>query len=566
MKTIPSLITAGALAALMFYRLHGAETLTPSADIAEVTVYPDRAVVTREARLRLVPGSNLVDVTGLPMNLDENSVRVSGETRGDVRVEGFELRTKHGQEPVTDEAKKTEEEIRKNADLVRAIHDERAALQEKQNALNEMRGKFQAKAEKDARVNELKPADLKGLLDFYAGEFLKITERRRMLDFQERDLQEKNSKLSQKLAFLRKPAAPHTRSVLVTLSSTDNTDARLKVVYTINGASWTPQYDARVTVAQDKIQFVSYAVVRNATGEDWKNVGLTLSTARPGLGAGMPELAEWVVDVEDPSSPGSSKIPQKNVPGDEKNRRAINRSIRHSGREGLPEPASAAPSQESAFYDQTAEVFSSGVSATFKVPTPASIPSDNHPHRTTVAILDLKNKIEYLVTPKLESRAFLRAEVKNTLEAALLPGDVSIFLDNDFIGRTRINLVSPEAGFPLFLGSDDSFKISRMETQKSDEEKGFLEKSRLRTRHYEITVTNFKKTAQSVTVYDQIPVSLSDKVKVKLISPSLKEKEFDPHTGRITWQIKMVPKETIKIKFGFTVESDPKTEVAGLLD
>ena len=34
-----------------------------------------------------------------------------------------------------------------------------------------------------------------------------------------------------------------------------------------------------------------FALVRNSTGEDWKNIALTLSTARPSLGGGVTEPA-----------------------------------------------------------------------------------------------------------------------------------------------------------------------------------------------------------------------------------------------------------------------------------
>ena len=54
------------------------EILTKSS-ISSVTVYPDRASVTREADLSLVPGVHSVIFDGLPSALIPNSVRVSGK-------------------------------------------------------------------------------------------------------------------------------------------------------------------------------------------------------------------------------------------------------------------------------------------------------------------------------------------------------------------------------------------------------------------------------------------------------------------------------------------------------
>ena len=67
------------------------------------------------------------------------------------------------------------------------------------------------------------------------------------------------------------------------------------------GATWTPAYDARLR-AERAVELAYFGVVRNGTGEDWKEVALTLSTARPSLGGGAPELRAWIVDVAKPAA------------------------------------------------------------------------------------------------------------------------------------------------------------------------------------------------------------------------------------------------------------------------
>lgn len=63
----------------------------------------------------------------------------------------------------------------------------------------------------------------------------------------------------------------------------------------ISGALWTPFYDLRArlshTKKEDSTITVHYrASIRQATGEDWKDVALTLSTASPFVGTSLPTL------------------------------------------------------------------------------------------------------------------------------------------------------------------------------------------------------------------------------------------------------------------------------------
>ncbi|MFN8374823.1 MAG: hypothetical protein U0694_18330 [Anaerolineae bacterium] len=46
---------------------------------------------------------------------------------------------------------------------------------------------------------------------------------------------------------------------------------------------------------------------------------------------------------------------------------------------------------------------------TYRVEKPIAVPSDGTPHKTTVTVLNLSVKLDYLTVPKLADRAYLRA-------------------------------------------------------------------------------------------------------------------------------------------------------------
>ena len=61
------------------------------------------------------------------------------------------------------------------------------------------------------------------------------------------------------------------------------------------GARWKPAYDLHYASARGQIRVETSAVVEQATGEDWTDAALLLSTAMPGRGIDLPELLTWTL-------------------------------------------------------------------------------------------------------------------------------------------------------------------------------------------------------------------------------------------------------------------------------
>lgn len=103
-------------------------------------------------------------------------------------------------------------------------------------------------------------------------------------------------------------------------------------------------------------------------------------------------------------------------------------------------------------------------SITYSVEGKSSIPSDDVPHQVEVVRLDFESKVEYVVVPSKDARvllqvsqlniwflalsqkiSFTQCQVKNTSEYRLLPGPVTVLLDDGFVSKTSIKV-----GFFIF--------------------------------------------------------------------------------------------------------------------
>ena len=77
----------------------------------------------------------------------------------------------------------------------------------------------------------------------------------------------------------------------------------LDLATVISQAGWVPSYDVRLAPDAKTAELTFRAMVRQQTGEEWNNVDLTLSTARPAAGGAPPELYPWHISFFRPQPP-----------------------------------------------------------------------------------------------------------------------------------------------------------------------------------------------------------------------------------------------------------------------
>ncbi len=84
----------------------------------------------------------------------------------------------------------------------------------------------------------------------------------------------------------------YRREITITVYAPGPTDLVLQVSYIVHGASFNSSYDVRVSTKSGTptCQLHYYGVITNTTGEDWKDVNMSLSTAKPSLGGHPPDL------------------------------------------------------------------------------------------------------------------------------------------------------------------------------------------------------------------------------------------------------------------------------------
>jgi uncharacterized protein (TIGR02231 family) len=559
MKLHPALV--GLLAALALAAGPASALAAPlpaPSSIHAVTVYADRAIVTRAAPLDL-PATGTVEVTfdKLPANLLDQSLQVSGRGAAQVTILDVTARAAYVDFTPNERVKAIEDELRGLAKQRRGLDDRGAVLKAQEGSLGKLEAATTTPPNKDT-APRLTIEESTKFLTFLEDQRGKFLAERQTLDTQLEDLAAKVEAAQRKLNELRGAGGRSFKTVTVRLDAATTGKLDLSLSYTVPGASWTPSYDARVNSNEKTIALAYYGLVRQNTGEDWKDVALTLSTARPSMGGAAPEVRPWTVDVFDP------RVVPVAMPLASREMRMRSAAAPAAAGGVLMQAMSDAPAElakdasfAAARIDQTA------TSASFKISAPSSVPSDNSPQKIPVTTAALAANPEYLTTPKLQPAAFLTAKVANTSEFPLLGGAMNVFLDGTFVATSALRTVMPEEKFELALGVDEGIAVKHKRVKRFAEDTGLTNSGKRVTYEYLLTLQNNKKTAARVVVADQIPVSRNEKIVVKQLAPDAKE--FKPTAeGALKWTLDLKPAEKRELTVKFSLDYPNDVQVTGL--
>ena len=267
------------------------------ARLAEVTVYSDRARVRRRGRISGAGSSGIavVRLPDLPGAVWTDTVRVSATGARVLRVEA---------RPVERE-RRTIEQASKLLDELDEVNDRLAALLDL-SALDDWELAQLGRLAPAAPVPEDKREGRKALvvdagawtrvLDFLAARGEAARGRVARAPEERRPLEERRDRLRAEVAKLNQGGfSERLVEVVAVLEGAGAAGVELELEYFLPGARWRPTYDLHFAPARGQLRLETAALVEQATGEDWNEVTLSLSTAVPGRGIDAPELLTWTL-------------------------------------------------------------------------------------------------------------------------------------------------------------------------------------------------------------------------------------------------------------------------------
>lgn len=537
---------------------------TLESQIIAVTVYNEQAVITRKARVELTGEENVLTISQLPINLKPESVRVKGSGTVPVRLLAVNTEKKYGTEPVAEREAQIERQIHHLEAQKRNLQAQVDALSLQSRFIEGLREKAEEQFAVSLARKNMTLSETLDLLNFLGSQYSEYAIATGEYKSQQQEIDKQIEALRLQLQTLQTPDSTISFNLIIAIEPSGSGEFELEVSYVVTEASWTPLYDLRVDSASNSVYLTYLAEISQNSGEDWNDVALTLSTAKPGLGTLPPRLKPWYIDT--PPISVSTRRAKKLSP-------SIHPENQLSPEAELAFSLEMTDSLEMTEQNDEGEVLiaaetvnskasNQGSVVTFKLNNKSNILSDGTPHKMTIFHDDYPCCFDYVTIPGLVSFAYLQANVKNSMNGAtLLPGKANIFRDDVFVGSTQLaNTVAGEE-FKLNLGIDEGLKIERDLVERQVDKK-LIGNNRKITYTYKLMITNLLGHEAKLRLLEQLPVSRNEQIKVHLSrsSPQIHENEM----GILTWDLVIPPEGKQDIFYQFTVEHPPQLTVVGL--
>ena len=529
-----------------------------ASSIGAVTVYQDRAVVTRSASSELAAGEHELVLENLPVTLQESSLQVSAKSTGQASLLDVKVRDAYQADTANERVRTLQEQLRKLEAQQAELDDEAAVLDNQRELVLMMQRGATEPAKEGARLTL---DELKAIQTLSADSLGKTLASLRQVAERKTVLEREIEALHDQLNVLQGQLSRRTKTVTLRVNLARAGKVDLAVSYAVGGARWTPAYDARLRPADRSVDLGYFGVISQNTGEDWKNVKLTLSTARPSLGGGAPPLQPWIIDVAPPPPPPRPPRPVV-APAPVTSEMSMKRSRPSSAAEAYADAVMAEPAPE-AVEGSTAQMQNEATSASFQIKNPATLPSDNSSQRVAIATAKLPATLQYQSTPALREAVFLTAQASNNTDFPFLAGPLNTFLDDAFVASSRIKAVMPGEKVELAMGADDGISIKRQLVNRFTESTGFSGSGKRVTYEYKITVKNNKATKEQLVFKDRLPVSRNEKIVVKLLSPADRDVKRE-EDGKLAWEWELEPGKSRETVLKFSVDYPGDVDVSGI--
>ena len=516
--------------------------------IKKVTVFLQGAQIYRTATTSLKKGRTDVVFSGLSTRLLANTVQVKGKGN-------FTIMSVHHQINYLKKAK-LDKRIKQMQDSVVLLTGEKNLNQQFYNALNQEQQMLLANKAIGGTNTGVDVANLKTMADFYRSRLKDIYTRMYKINLENRKLSEKIAVLNRQIQQSRANYQTTVSEIVVDLDVKENTQAKFSFSYIVNNASWYPQYDIRAEDAHHPIQLHYRAMIRQNTGVEWKNVKLTVSTGNPNSNSVIPQMNPWYLNyyLNTPNRK-MQRAKTKSYTNDDKYEMDMEESAEEPVYATAP-LASPVAALGNASNSANYTVVNVGQTTTqFNISIPYTIPSTNKTVNVKIQKVELPADYRYYCVPKLSLDAFLQARITGWEELNLLAGDVNVFFDGTYVGKSHINPQNLSDTLDISLGKDQSIIVKR-DKIKDKTGKIVLGSSKKMNVGWEISIRNNKSEKINITFQDQLPLSRIEEIEVELNGKD--GAKYVKETGFLTWDVEIAPKKSIVKRFNYTVKYPKK--------
>lgn len=513
-------ISTLALVAAMAGTTAWADVFPTDSAVTAATLYPQGATIQRSASFDLPAGRHQVVLTGMPLiDIDTLRLQAEGLVIGTISYRDRAVPPSGAEEApeiaaARQAVREVEAELQAVEDRARAAELKAEAARDRIDFLTRLGGTEAAGSADADRLEEL--------LSLVGGEGLKAREAALAAEQEARAIREERRPLEEDLeeaqaALEALLTASEEQSVLVIeVEAPEAASGELTLSYASWQASWRPAYDAYLTTGDaPALSLARGAYLQQSTGEDWQDVAVTFSTARPAGQIAPGQVMGDRLSIFDPD-----EMPRP-VPQPRPMARA----------EGADMALMAEPVME-----EKAEAGFDGINVTYAAPQPVTVANGADAVKISLGQVELSPEVFARAVPLYDDSAFLVASLTNDSGELLLPGMAQLFRDGTYVGRSHIELVPAGEETEWSFGPIDGLRLSRQK-DRMEGDRGVISRSNTRQEAVTLRVENRTDQAWDLRLLDRVPYSEQEDLQIEWsadLEPDVVD--FDDRKGVLEWQ------------------------------
>ena len=489
--------------------------------VKEVQVYRVGAIVIRRGEAELKAGRNCLMIGGMTETADSGSFKLKFPEK--IRAVNLQV--------VNPEDLNNKEDIEKESDALRKQLDDLEYQIETCELMLELRkknsdfsGRQNITTEEQEKMLEALPEQLISL--------------HRKID----QLNEEKKRLEKELEKAEKEEKKPV--ILAELAAEEGGTVPFILQYREMAAVWNPKYEIQYYDDKSPLEVRMKAEIVQKSGEDWKQVTVTLFTGNPSVSNDLPEMSTLMLSLYEPQK---NRVRAKGMfMGVAAGAMADTMVCEEECEDG------AAPEADMVMANlmmDTAEVSEEETMKSFLLPNARDILSDTDGNRADLQCFTVKANYHVLSIPSVDSRSFLTAEIA-AAQWPLPPANAAIYLRDTFAGEVYVDPTQDTDLLTLSLGQDERLVIVRTEKPKQTQDV-FLKGVRRENHSTEIRILNTSTDTIKALIKDQIPVSTEKSIDIE--TSNLSEGILDAESGEVRWEIMAEPENPVELHLEYRI-------------
>ncbi len=501
--------------------------------IDSVLVFTDRAEITRQGTAKCSNNTAEITFTQLPFSTDTKTLR--SEILSDGSIVGVRHRTVTHDQSIDARAQVL---LKKRSEL---NQDLRSKMNEDNRLAKELGllSQYEKQFAKSLKVELNATKDLRAKwgagLQTLSAEKLKVSDAKYTVSQQITDLQLQIGLINSQLNRLNVQPTQQSIEATVLTKCTGTSTVQATLNYVVPSASWTPESDLFVESNGDgqNVKLQVSAQIRQATGEDWTNARITLSTAQPNLGSYA--LYPSPIRVS-----GKANKEQKVMVQSTEDRSSLSNAGAVS------------------YKATSVAIDDNGQSMQLSLPHKTTILSNGQPHWVPIDVVQTDGSLQNISIPRATPYVFETVTFTNPTAYSLLGGSMHLYKDGVYVGDHHHSTTAPGEKMEISLGTLAHLRVER-KTLTDKRKTKMLGKSQQLTRAYSISILNNSSETEPIQIREAIPLSKNEDIQVTLSNEETTGTyEVDQYKGFVTWSMDLEAgkRETVQILYNIQVPSD----------